>query len=193
MSKKARVRNKKTAIKQVKTQRKTKIRAVFTGENVASNTKEAHVLYNQSRFGELKSGKIIYSIFEALYLLEQNKVEIKYKGRKLNFDKLLQEARKDDKKAKTKYLVCRDMRNRGFIVKTALKFGADFRVYDRGVKPGQDHAKWIIYPVSEKSELTWHEFSAKNRVAHSTKKNLLIGIVDEEEDVTFYECKWLKP
>ena len=192
MAKKPKKTNKKTAKKEEKT-KKTKIRAVFTGENVASNTKEAHALYNQSRFGELKSGKIIYSIFEALYLLEQNKIEIKHKGKKLNFDKLLQEARKDDKKTKTKYLVFRDMRNRGFIVKTALKFGADFRVYDRGIKPGQEQAKWILYPVSEKSELTWHEFSAKNRVAHSTKKNLLIGIVDEEEDITYYEIRWLKP
>ena len=85
------------------------------------------------------------------------------------------------------------MRNRGFIVKTALKFGADFRVYDRGVKPGEDHARWILYPVFETSSLTWHDFSAKNRVAHSTKKNLLMGVVDEEEDVTYYEIRWIKP
>ena len=85
------------------------------------------------------------------------------------------------------------MRNRGFIVQPALKFGAEFRVYARGVKPGQDHAKWILYPVSENSSLTWHDFSAKNRVAHSTKKNLLIGIVDEEQDVTYYEIRWIKP
>jgi len=37
------------------------------------------------------------------------------------------------------------------------------------------------------------DFSAKNRVAHSTKKNLLIGIVDEENDVTYYEISWVKP
>jgi tRNA-intron endonuclease len=85
------------------------------------------------------------------------------------------------------------MRERGYIVKTALKFGADFRVYDRGVKPGEDHARWILYPVKEGSTLTWHDFSAKNRVAHSTKKRLLIGVVDEENDVTYYEIKWVRP
>ena len=41
--------------------------------------------------------------------------------------------------------------------------------------------------------MTWYEFAAKNRVAHSTKKNLLIAIVDAEADVTFYEIQWLKP
>ncbi len=170
-----------------------KIKAVFNGENVSSNKKEAISLYNQSRFGELKSGKIIYSIFEALYLAEKGKLEVYFGKKKLNFEKLMQEARENDKLVRTKYLVFRDMRNRGFIVKTALKFGADFRVYARGIKPGQDHAKWILYPVSENSSLTWHDFSAKNRVAHSTKKNLLIGIVDEEEDCTFYEVSWVKP
>ena len=85
------------------------------------------------------------------------------------------------------------MRNRGYIIKTALKFGADFRVYDRGVKPGEDHAKWIVYPVHEASVFTWHEFSAKNRVAHSTKKRLLLGVVDDENDVTYYEVRWMRP
>ncbi|MBU1252016.1 MAG: tRNA-intron lyase, partial [Nanoarchaeota archaeon] len=38
-----------------------------------------------------------------------------------------------------------------------------------------------------------HDFSAKNRVAHSTKKNLLLAIVDEEGDVSYYEVRWVKP
>lgn len=184
-------KQKKKAEKEVSI--KQKIKAVFSGDLVYSNTKEALAVYNQSRFGEFKSGKIIYSIFEALYLLEKGKIEIREKKKKITFDKLLSNAREKDKNIRVKYLVFRDMRNRGFIIKTALKFGADFRVYNRGIKPGQDHAKWILYPVSENSGLTWHEFSAKNRVAHSTKKNLLIGIVDEEEDVTYYEVRWLKP
>ena len=170
-----------------------KVKAVFDGEFVSSNTKEAMTLSGQSRFGELKHGKIIYAVFEALYLLEKEKMEISFKGKKLKFEQLLEEARKKEPNIRTKYIVFRDMRNRGFIVKTALKFGADFRVYDRGVKPGEDHARWILYPVSEATALTWYDFSAKNRVAHSTKKNLLIGIVDEESDVTYYEIIWRKP
>ncbi len=170
-----------------------KIKAVFDGENVSSNKEEAMTLHAQSRFGEFKSGKVIYSMFEALYLLEKEKMEVSFKKKKLKFEQLLGIGRETDKTIRTKYIVFRDMRNRGFIVKTALKFGADFRVYDRGVKPGEDHARWILYPVFESSSLTWHDFSAKNRVAHSTKKNLLIGIVDEEEDVTYYEIRWIKP
>ncbi len=174
-------------------QRRVKIKALFKQGSVESNTEEAVSLYEKSRFGEKKQEKIVYSIFEALYLLERGKIDIKSARSKLDFDKLMKKAKKESKNARIKYLVFKDMRNRGYIVKTALKFGADFRVYEKGIKPGQDHAKWILYPVSEKKELTWHEFSAKNRVAHSTKKNLLIGIVDEEQDITYYEVRWVRP
>jgi len=92
-----------------------------------------------------------------------------------------------------RFCVYKDLRNRGYIIKTALKFGADFRVYDRGVKPGEDHAKWIVYPVYESSTLTWYEFAAKNRVAHSTKKRLLIGVVDDENSVSYWEVRWIRP
>ena len=58
-------------------------------------------------------------------------------------------------------MVFRDLRQKGYIVKTALKFGAEFRVYEPGKKIGQDHAKWILFPVSETQHLTWQDFSAK--------------------------------
>jgi len=173
--------------------RNRKIKAVFTSENIYSNSSDASALQSKSVFGERKEGKVIYSIFEALYLIERKKMNVYFKNKRIRFEDLISKARKKDKNVLTKYLVFKDMRTRGFVVKTALKFGAEFRVYDRGVKPGKKHARWILYPVSENSSLTWHDFSAKNRVAHSTKKNLLIGIVDEEEDVTYYEVAWKKP
>jgi len=43
-----------------------------------------------------------------------------------------------DKKIQIKYPVFKDLREKGYIVKTALKFGADFRIYDKGQKPGEN-------------------------------------------------------
>lgn len=169
------------------------VRAIFTGESIYSNKKEAFSLYQQSRFGEQKEGKIYYSIFEALYLAEKAKLQLSEGKKKISFENLMKEAKKLDSRILTKYIVFKDMRNRGYVVKTALKFGAEFRVYDKGTKPGEAHARWILYPVRESDNLTWHDFSAKNRVAHSTKKNLLIGIVDDENDVTYYSVSWVKP
>ena len=111
----------------------------------------------------------------------------------LKEEQFIKKLKRLDKKIETKFSVFEDLRKKGYIVKTALKFGAEFRVYRKGVKPGQDHAKWILYTAKESDKLNWHEFTAKNRVAHSTKKNLLLAIVDEESDVTYYEVAWLKP
>ncbi len=176
-----------------KTKKEKKIKAAFTGESVSSNTKEAINLYGKSRFGEMVEGKVQYSLTEALFLLEQKKMDILQKGKKIDFKKFLEKTKDIDAKIETKYIVFKDLRKRGYIVKTALKFGAEFRVYEKGQFPGEEHARWILYPVKETDTLTWHDFSAKNRVAHSTKKNLLIAVVDEENDVTYYDVKWIRP
>ena len=176
--------------------KKVVVHAVLGGERVITeNSDDAREFYNQSRFGSLaEDGKVELSLLEALYLMEKGRLLAKSQsGRTLTFESYLKLAQKVEPNFWIRYCVFKDMRNRGYIIKTALKFGADFRVYERGVKPGEDHAKWIVYPVHEGSTLTWHEFSAKNRVAHSTKKRLLMGIVDDEGDVTYYEVKWMRP
>jgi len=172
------------------------VSAVFARERVITESSdEAREFYSQSRFGTIiEDGKVQLSLLEALYLMEKGRLSVA-DGRKkqVEFDTYVKKARKIEPNFWIRYCVFKDLRNRGYIVKTALKFGADFRVYDRGVKPGEDHAKWIVYPVHEGEQNTWYEFSAKNRVAHSTKKRLLIGVVDDEGDVTYYEIRWVRP
>ncbi|MCH8003413.1 MAG: tRNA-intron lyase [Nanoarchaeota archaeon] len=173
-----------------------KIRADFVGDKVLTEISDAsRELYNQSRYGTLlDNGKLQLSLTESLYLMEKNTIEIyKSKTKKMDFDGFFKKAKKQEPNFWVRFCVYKDIRNRGYIIKTALKFGADFRVYDRGVKPGEDHAKWIVYPVYESSTLTWYEFAAKNRVAHSTKKRLLLAVVDEESSVSYWETRWLRP
>jgi tRNA-intron endonuclease, archaea type len=176
--------------------KKNKVKAVFSGDRVVTeNTDPAREFYNQSRYGTvLEDKRIELSLHEAYYLLQKEKIRIvDAKGKTLKKEDFLKKAIKLERNFWTKFCVFHDIRNRGYIIKTALKFGADFRVYDRGIKPGEDHAKWIVYPVKETEVMTWYEFAAKNRVAHSTKKRLLIGIVDHEGDVTYYEIRWVRP
>lgn len=172
------------------------VSAVFARERVITeSTDDAREFYNQSRFGSvIEDGKVQLSLLEALYLMEKGRLKIlDGRNKEVIFDMFIKKASKVEPNFWIRYCVFKDMRNRGYIIKTALKFGADFRVYDRGIKPGEDHAKWIVYPVHEGEHLTWYEFSAKNRVAHSTKKRLLIGVVDDEGDVTYYEIRWVRP
>lgn len=171
-----------------------KIEAELVGERVRAEPSDAvREYYDKGRYGEPAQKKFQYSLVEALYLVEREKMAVT-KGKKiLDYDTLFKFAEKQERNFSIRYAAFKDMRNRGYIVKTALKFGADFRVYDRGVKPGDDHAKWIMYPIAETDSCSWYEFSAKNRVAHSTRKKLLIAIVDDEGDVTYYSVSWTRP
>ncbi len=173
---------------------KEKILAEYLdGKVIAESSEESREFYDKSRYGEPLQKKIQYSLVEGLYLVEREKMLIMKGNKELSFEQLMKLAIKIEANLFVRYAAFKDMRTRGYIVKTALKFGADFRIYDRGVKPGDDHAKWIMYPIREADVCSWYEFSAKNRVAHSTRKRLLIAIVDEESDVTYYEIKWTRP
>ena len=175
---------------------KEPVTALLARELVVAESNDAsRELYDKTRYGEpIDNKKFQYSLIEALYLMERGKfIIVDDKDKKVDFDDFVKKARKIEPNFWVRYVVFKDLRRRGYIVKTALKFGADFRVYDRGIKPGEDHARWIVYPVHETGVQSWYEFAAKNRVAHSTRKRLLIGIVDAENDCTFYEIKWLRP
>jgi len=169
------------------------IQAHLIGAIVSSNDEKAQSLYAKSRFGEKTGDKIQYSLSETLFLIEEKKLEVlSNKDKKISKKDLIKRFQRIDKRFNIKYFVFKDLRKKGYIIKTALKFGADFRVYDKGKKPGNAHAKWIVFVDHESRKITWHEFSAKNRVAHSTKKNLLLAIVDEEGDIIYYEVRWVK-
>ena len=160
---------------------------------VAEDNAESRAVYDKSRFGEPKRKKFIYSLAEALYLMEKELMEVYSGNRKMAIKTFIKKAKKNEPRFWIRYFAFKDMRSRGYIVKTALKFGADFRIYDRGVKPGEDHAKWIMYAVHESENESWYNFSAKNRVAHSTRKNLLVAVIDDEEDLTYYSISWTRP
>jgi tRNA-intron endonuclease, archaea type len=170
-----------------------KIKAYMNGELIFSADSDAYSLYQKSHFGEPNEDKIQYSLTEALFLIQKGKMDIFSSKKKISKTDFVSKARKIDRKIQIKYPVFKDLRERGYVVKSALKFGADFRVYDKGANPGEKHAKWVVFVDHESQKLTWHDFSAKNRIAHSTKKNLLLAIVDEEGDVSYYEVSWIKP
>ncbi|MGV8131053.1 MAG: tRNA-intron lyase [Candidatus Pacearchaeota archaeon] len=169
------------------------ITAHITSEKIHSTSSDAFSLYEKSKFGEKVRDRIEYSWIEALFLQNKKRLTLHFKNKEIDFNKAISLAKKNDKRIETKLSVFEDLREKGYIVKTALKFGADFRIYKKNSQFGQDHALWLAYAVRESEPHTWHDFAAKNRVAHSTKKKLLIAIVDDENDVLYYEISWLKP
>jgi tRNA-intron endonuclease len=151
-------------------------------------------LYDKGCFGTLFKDRLELSLTEALYLLEREKLVVYDKvKRALTVNGFAQKAKLVDKRFWTRYKVYADIRFKGYITKAALKFGADFSVYDKGAAPGKGHSKWLLFAVSSDESFSWRELSAMNRVAHSVKKELLVGIVDSKGDVTYYSLNWIRP
>lgn len=158
-----------------------------------TNNSKAISLQEKSFFGERIDDKIKYSLVEGFYLLENKKIKIMYKNKFIDKEGVYKKFKNIDKKFVQKYAVYKDLRKKGYILKTGLKFGSDFRAYMKGKNPKNSHAKWLIFIEQENSKISWQEFCAKNRVANSTKKNLLLAILDDQEDVIYYEIDWIKP
>ncbi|MBT6689766.1 tRNA-intron lyase [archaeon] len=167
-----------------------KIQATLITNQTTSNTSEAHTLHQKSNFGTKQNQKILYSTYETYFLTEQNKMQVQnFQNKTITKQALLKKFTNQNKNFLTNYTVFKDLTKSGYTIKTALKFGAAFRVYQKNTK----HSKWICYPIKENSKIKTQDFAAQNRVAHSTKKNLLMAIVDDENSTTYYEIKWIQP
>ena len=153
---------------------------------------KTHLLSLHDRGFGVKKGNVLYlSLYEAIYLMETKDFKCFDGNKELSIEDLIKRGKSKEKDFFKKYLVFKDLRQRGYVVKSGLKFGSDFRVYDKGGF-GKEHSKWVVMVVSERNQFTWNDFSAKNRVAHSTRKRLLIAIIDDEMGISYYEVRWMR-
>ncbi|MDD4353541.1 MAG: tRNA-intron lyase [Candidatus Nanoarchaeia archaeon] len=159
---------------------------------IINDERIANSLHSKGFIGTLEKAKLELSGIEALYLANKEKIIITKSGKELTEQDLLKFFSKKDKRFILKYKVFSDLRNSGYVVKTALKYGFDFRVYDKGVSPGEDHAIWLVYCSNQNDSLKIIDYSKLIRVCHSVKKKMLLGIVDDEGDVTYWESAWTK-
>ncbi len=144
-------------------------------------------------YGKDLGGRVQLAPVEALYLVEKGKIRVIEDERELSFEELFKRFSKEDPDLPLKYAAYSDLRSRGYIVKTGLKFGAHFRVYDRGDKPGKAHSKYIVLAVPEWIKLTPTDFARGVRLARSVRKGMLFAVVDDEGDVTYYSLTREKP
>ena len=112
------------------------------------------------RFGELeevgygeRQGKAIrLKDFEALYLLYSGKMSLKDgKGKGVSFEELAKANQARVKDSWTKFIIYRDLRSRGYVVKDGFGFGTDLRVYERGDFPAKA-AKFVVFALDEGTE-----------------------------------------
>lgn len=168
---------------------------LYKGKIMVWDETQANQLYQRGSYGKpLSGGKLQLAPVEALYLLEGGKIRVVDEdGKQLNFKNLSAKFTEGDSEAMLKYSVYADLRSRGYIIKTGLKFGAHFRVYERGEKPGEVHSKFLVHAVPEGVKLTPTEIARAVRLAHSVRKKILWAIVDDEGDITYYALTRERP
>lgn len=163
--------------------------------------KDSNTIFNSGWYGKLKENKLELALVEACHLLEREKIKVVDKNsKKITLKKLIKHASKIDPRFNIRYIVYRDLRERGLPVRTGFKFGCDFRVYERGIKPikrgpkeAKEHTKWIVFVVGEDYTCSFHELSRAVRLAHNIRANMLWAVVDNDGDTTYYEIMFIKP
>ena len=91
--------------------------------------------------------------------------------------------------AVTRYIVYRDLKERGYAVRAGR---AGLWLYPRGARRGEKPARYFVHIRSEKDLISIPDLDRLLRSARNMRKELILAIVDEESDVTYYEVRAAK-
>ena len=158
----------------------------------------ARPLYNDRFFGkplgtprptEDFDAPLLLDPVEALYLLEKKEVRVQRQGKNLHKENLRKIFESTFDGFKDKYIVYRELRDRGFVVTPGIKYGSDFAVYEEG--PGRDHAPYVVQIMKEEEMISAAEIVKAGRLASTVRKAFIIAVVNDE-DVRFIEFNWWK-
>ena len=130
------------------------------------------------------------SLIEGYYLLKKEKIEIQDSKRDnlVTKEELQELAEKTYENFVSKYEIYEDLRDKGYVVRPGLKFGADFAVYKKG--PGLDHSPYLIQVLPKHANLTAIDIVRAGRLANSVKKKFIIA---NALNRTYYGFKWFRP
>jgi len=108
-------------------------------------------------------------------------------------------SREDGEEPPGTFDIYRDLRSRGWLVRTGFKYGAHFRVYsDRGL---EEHSRFLVHCVREDDAFSWEELSRPLRLGHSVRKRFLFGFHPtgltephhRGDGPVYLEMEWYRP
>ena len=140
----------------------------------------------QKGYGEIENKKLFLQEFETLYLLYTKKLILK-KGKKyFDFDSFMNLCQKTNSEILTKFLIYRDLRNRGYVVKDGFGFGSDFRVYERG-HFGEKGAKFLIFGLNEGQQEKMGTLQKKIQEITQMGKEPIIAVIERRGEIIYYK------
>lgn len=133
-------------------------------------------------YGEVEGGRMFLKQFEALYLLYAGRLDL---GRRTDFGSYLRQCRAGDPGILTKFLIYRDLRSRGYVVKDGFGFGSDFRVYERG-HFGQKGAKFLVFGLDEGQKERMGAMQRKVADIARMGKEPIMAVIERRGEVIYY-------
>jgi tRNA-intron endonuclease, archaea type len=137
-------------------------------------------------YGVLESGIFTLAFYEALYLQDKGMLEVKdEKDISLDFQTILHHFEVQNDNAWVNYLVYRDFRSRGYVVREGFGAGIDFRIYERG-EYGKDTAPYLILAIQEGKPLAVDDLANALRKCQSQKKELILAVMNRRGEIVHY-------
>ncbi len=181
-----------------------KPRALFLGQRIVIfDRKDAEKVYFEGFYGKplgiskVKGSAVVapleLSLIEALYLLEKGMLCVveASTGKNIDSEELKKRVSTSSKHLLALYRVYRDLREKGFVVRSGLKYGSEFVLYEKG--PGIDHAPYVVHVVSFEEYIDPLEIVRAGRLSHSVRKRFVLAAVNEASGgIDYIVFKWIK-
>jgi tRNA-intron endonuclease len=163
----------------------------LTKKGVSIAEKNSIDALSQRGYGTAENEVLTLAFYEALYLLDKELLEVKdEKGKPVDFQSLLQRYEKVNENAWGSYLVYRDLRSRGYVVREGFGPGTDFRAYKRGAY-GKDTASYMVLSTQEGKPLPIDELVHALRHCQSEKKELILAVMNRRGEIVYYSVSQL--
>jgi tRNA-intron endonuclease, archaea type len=154
---------------------------------------EAGTVYGRGFFGTVGSEGLQLDRVESLYLVEMGRLTVEAEhGRTVDWSGLFRRALRAEPGFGIRYLVYRDLRQRGYVVRAGPAPVA-YSVLPRGGILHKTPARFWVETVSEREPFQLSRIQSLAEKAQATKKQLLVGVVDEESDLTYYRIRRPNP
>ena len=161
--------------------------AVLDGGDVIVSERDRFGELEESGYGSREGKDLALRDYEALYLLYAKKLDLEDKsGKKVGFEELAEASQRKAGDFWTKFVIYRDLRSRGYIVREGFGFGTDLRVYERGDYPKKP-AKYVVFALDEGIEKGMSDLQKSVREMAKMGKEAIIAVIERRGEVIYYK------
>jgi tRNA-intron endonuclease len=156
------------------------------GEAVVISQREADSLSQDGYGSRSKSGNVVLTPIEALYLVEKERVEVTDESTRelMTFEALFKWYASSDELLWNRYLIYKDLRGRGFVIKSARGTGVEFQVYERGGYTKGEPAYYLHAIYEGMAETVSHLRDVQSSLAPGV--GLKLAVVDRRGEIVYY-------